>query len=332
MAKKVLFLTLLIVGILACGIWGAAYGQKPAEEARPFSLIVLPDTQLYTCTYPEIYYEQTRWIKENAEKENIVFVSHVGDIVQNGAAEPAEWDVANKAMSALDGVVPWAVAIGNHDYETPGNPEGVATTYIKFFGPDRFKDYPWYGGSSPDNLSSYQFFSGGGRKFMIIHLESDTRDETLAWAEAVLKEHPDVPAIVSLHIYLNNGGRRPTHYFRRSACASPEDIWNKLIKKHPQIFMVLCGHVGAEYHQLSTNDAGEKVFELLTDYQHLANGGNGWLRIIRFVPEEDEIQVKTYSPTLKSYKTGPLCDFALPFSFATGELKEPAPAVEAASQ
>ena len=167
---------------------------------------------------------------------------------------------------------------------------------------------------------------------MIIHLESDTPADTLAWADKVLRENPETPAILSLHVYLNPGGRREASYFRKSGGASPQELWNKLIRKNPQIFMVLCGHTIAEWSQLSTNDAGEKVFELLTDYQHLANGGNGWLRIIRFVPEEEKIQVKTYSPTLERHKRGPLCDFELPFSFATGELKEAAPGVEAASQ
>jgi hypothetical protein len=48
-----------------------------------FTIIVLPDTQYYSENYPWIFDNQTRWIIENIEKLNIVFVSHEGDLVQN---------------------------------------------------------------------------------------------------------------------------------------------------------------------------------------------------------------------------------------------------------
>lgn len=40
------------------------------------------------------------------------------------------------------------------------------------------------------------------------------------------------------------------------------------------------------------------VHTLLADYQARTNGGNGWLRILEFVPPENKINVKTYSPWL----------------------------------
>ena len=40
---------------------------------------------------------------------------------------------------------------------------------------------------------------------------------------------------------------------------------------------------------------------MLADYQDLPNGGNGYLRILRFSPDNDTIMVQTYSPTLDSY-------------------------------
>jgi len=61
---------------------------------------------------------QTEWVKENRDKENIVFVTHVGDVVNDHKQAPDEWVVAQRAMSVLDGVVPWGVAIGNHDFDS----------------------------------------------------------------------------------------------------------------------------------------------------------------------------------------------------------------------
>ncbi len=79
---------------------------------------------------------------------------------------------------------------------------------------------------------------------------------------------------------------------------SGEQVWQKLIRKQPNIFLVVSGHVLGVGLQTSINDAGGKVVEMLTDYQGLPNGGDGWLRSLRFVPDENKIHVRTYSPLL----------------------------------
>lgn len=40
-----------------------------AEDSQPFSVVLLPDTQLYSRDHPEIYMSQTEWIKKSAEAE-----------------------------------------------------------------------------------------------------------------------------------------------------------------------------------------------------------------------------------------------------------------------
>ena len=59
--------------------------------------------------------------------------------------------------------------------------------------------------------------------------------------------------------------------------------------------MVLNGHYhGAggsndgEYHQVSTNDYGKPVIEVLQDFQDYPNGGDGWLRIMTFDTDVDD--------------------------------------------
>ena len=241
------------------------------------------------------------------------------DIVQNGDAAPSEWKVAEKAFSRLDGIVPWGVAIGNHDYDL-GEPPGRAGAFRQTFGPQRFDGKSWYGGSSPNELNSYQLFIGGGTQFLIFHLEADIPDEAIAWVEGVLQRHEDTPAIVSTHIYMSDvtKSRTQDEYYRKDVGNSGEAVWNKLIKKHAKIFMVLCGHLssaGGEWHQVSTNNAGQPVLEILADYQARENGGNGWLRILTFVPEENQLRVQTYSPSLDQYETDANSQFALDLDF-----------------
>ena len=50
---------------------------------EPATIVMLPDTQLYSENNPEIFHDQTRWVAEHIAEENIRFVTHVGDVVQN---------------------------------------------------------------------------------------------------------------------------------------------------------------------------------------------------------------------------------------------------------
>jgi hypothetical protein len=306
---------LFLLSALGCG--------KPTARScqqRPFSMVMLPDTQNYSEKRPDLFFAQTNWIKQNRDKENIVFVMHVGDLVQNHGRRPSEWKVADEAMAVLDGVVPYGVAIGNHDYDSPeGLEKGLAAMYLRHFDPERrFKDQPGYGGSSPNRLNSYHLVSAGGIGFAILFLEMNPPDDALEWARGVLARLPDRLVIVVLHSYLmgvDGVGRDSRH--RRDG-NSGEMIWDKLICCHPQVFMVVCGHVGRadEYHQISSNDAGAAVLEMLCDYQRRENGGDGWLRLIRFVPTSREIQMRTYSPALDRFETDANSEFVVPWEHA----------------
>ncbi len=101
-------------------------------------MVMLPDTQQYSRSFPELFYAQTQWIKENRAKENIVFVTHVGDVVNDRKKDTNQWVVAHKAMSVLDGVVPWGVAIGNHDYDSTACRPDQATAFLEYFSPRAF--------------------------------------------------------------------------------------------------------------------------------------------------------------------------------------------------
>ncbi len=90
-------------------------------------------------------------------------------------------------------------------------------------------------------------------------------------------------------------------------------MWQKLIRKQPNIFLVVSGHVLGVGMQTSVNDAGGKVLEMLTDYQGLPNGGDGWLRTLKFAPGENKIHVMTYSPLLDKYNDNAKEAFSLDY-------------------
>ena len=253
-------------------------------------------------------------------------------------------------------MVPYSAVPGDHDYFPEEYRDGDTTYYRQFFGVERYADYDWYGGTSPSGLSHYQRFTGGGQAFIQIGLEFEAPgpasgpDSTLGWAKAVLEANPDTPTILSMHKYLVDSSERRSKESEQEACYLPgsgvgdepcrdkegtldpyassgEEIFETLVAPYPQVFMVLSAHYyrseddPGEYHQVSLNEAGSEVYEMLADYQLYDNGGDGWLRLVEFQPGEgeagtDRIQVRTYSPTRGEFQPGSGSNFSFDLDFA----------------
>jgi 3',5'-cyclic AMP phosphodiesterase CpdA len=282
--------------------------------AVDFTIVLLPDTQKYAESYPAKYLAQTEWIAANAAREKIAFVVHLGDITENNT--PAEWELASRAMATLDGRVPYSVLPGNHD--------GYAETrdaalYHRHFPPSRFEKHRWYGGHSGDtNENNYCVFRAAGEDYLVINLRFGPSDDDLAWAAAVLGKHPRHRAIVATHAYMYNDNTRLgpgddySPHKKSLAWNDGEEMWEKLVRKHANIFLVVSGHVYGAGRQTSRGDRGNVIHEMLADYQKYPNGGDGWLRLLRFDLKKREIAVRTYSPARREYLVHPDHDFVLP--------------------
>ena len=300
----------LFVVLLSIVLWTThsnAQETKSAGQNEVFTLVLLPDTQFYSEKYPETFVAQTMWIRERAKQDNIKFVVCLGDIVQNAHVEQ-EWIRAHEAARILDGVVPYSAVPGNHDLVIKDKLiTRDSTLYNKYFGVQRFTKEPWYGGHmDATNDNNYCTFQAAGRDFLVLSLEFAPRDEALAWAAEICRKHPAHNVILATHSYLNLQGRTTGQAkVTGSSANSGEEMWKQLVSKQPNIFMVACGHVGGVNLLRSVNDAGGSVIEILTDYQNLEQGGQGWLRTMRFVPDENKIYVDAYSPLLKQHNSDP---------------------------
>ena len=293
-----------------------AYAINEYFVLEPFTLIVLPDTQFYSQTYPNIFNNQTQWIVNNIENMNILFMLHEGDIVNNDVA--AQWINANGSMSLLDSHVPWAILPGNHDGTDVGGPSEDLTNYNTYFPYSRFSGETWYGGAyNSINTNSYVLFSGGYDDYIIFNFQYNPSDAILAWANTTIAAYPYRRAIIITHSYLDTDGIRTVE---------GEHIWNSFVRHHAdQIFLVLCGHM----HSVSTSEArrqdtvdGHVVYQVLADYQTRPDGGDGWLRILEFHPAEDKIYVKTFSPYLNSYETDADSQFILGYDMTASALSK----------
>lgn len=338
------------VGITALGAIGSA-----SQQSEYWTVVALPDTQVYADNQTAYAMEQTQWIADNADAENIAFVSHEGDVVDHGD-EDAEWQHMDEAMSRLDGTVPYATVTGNHDYAVLWDRKSSVAKYKEYFGQARYDGRDWFGGAGPtsgdenrDNLSTYQLFSAGGYDFLHLALEweppgtVDDSSTTLGWAQSVLDQYPDRATILTTHSYLRDEPQRRTQELQEANDIgnTGQTVWEDLVSPNDQIFMVLCGHwhedtgeSNGEAHQVSTNDGGSSVYELLANYQNRPNGGNGLLRRIEFRPGDgsdapDRIQVRTYSPSTGEEKTdgdskfGFDLDFDARFGSPAAETPEP---------
>jgi len=272
-------------------------------NGSPFTIVTLPDTQDYVKYSPEIFCAQTQWIASQVAGRNIAFVSHLGDVVTRGF-RTWQMENADTAMDTIDGLVPYSVAIGNHDYEAYNNEltsHQTSANFVQWFGAARYADKTWYGGSSLDQRSHFQIFTAGGRTFLHINLEWEPYDSAIAWAQGVINAHRQLPVILTTHSYLTTAGRS-TSLMSTNGGNTGEQIFQKLVRPNPQIFMVLCGHAGGEYHQVSYNDAGQPVMEIMADYTSRGDG-DGWLQIINFDPAANRVSVQTYSPWLNQWET-----------------------------
>jgi len=312
---------LLIPAVLALAV--LVSGTARAGEAEDFTIVVLPDTQIYAQNHPHIFRAQAEWIVANAQALNIKMVLHEGDVVNQGG-NLQQWQNAVAALSIIDQAgIPMFIAIGNHDY----NPVQSRTTtnFNRFLGIDRYRDKPWFSGAfAPEKSENvYGVVEAGGRKYLVLVLEFAPRRAVVAWANEVVAANPDHDVIVVTHDYLFSDG---SHHVRLNESGGDyglggdshtgAELWEALVRRHPNIVLVLSGHVGGDGtgRRIDFGDHGNLVHQIVTNYQFRAMGGGGYLRIMRYRPSAGVIEVSTYSPHLDAWMTDPANQFTLAYN------------------
>ncbi|MCK9506917.1 MAG: metallophosphoesterase [Pigmentiphaga sp.] len=308
-------------------VFEVSISKKDSEELpivsddRPIRLAVLPDTQTYTNEYPFIFHSQTAWIQKNAA--NIDFAIHVGDITN--ANNAVQWPRAANALALLEEDVPLSFVPGNHD--TGGNNAQYRNTdgMNEALPYSKFSLKPNFGGTMETGRmeNTYSYFSKDGYDFLIVAIEFAPRDTAINWAKKVIQAHPNHNVIINTHAYMYSDNKRMSDLYGHKWTPSTygvydesngdandgEQIWDKLVKLYPNIFMVLSGHVLNEGTGtlVSKGVNNNQVYQMLANYQKgvtgTINGGNGFLRLIDIDTKNNKINVQTYSTLINSYKT-----------------------------
>lgn len=325
--------TLLLLGLLL-SLQVAAQKQYTApalSNPNSWSLILLPDPQSYVKfgRNQPLLELMTAWIQENIEPLNIQMVLCTGDLVeQNEMINPdgingnqpskTQWESVSRAFSRLDGRVPYITAAGNHDYGY-SNISRRHTNFNQYFPVDKnfrnqklVREVMTNGQGTPTLENAvFEFTSPHGKKFLFLSLEFAPRDTVLAWAGMVLRQekYKDHQVVVLTHSYLNAKNEhivRENYPIREGNYGAA--MWQKLVQPSGNIRLVVSGHIAApddpKAHigfRTDTNAAGKKVQQMAFNAQALGggwhgNGGDGWLRILEFLPDGRTVKVRTFSP------------------------------------
>jgi 3',5'-cyclic AMP phosphodiesterase CpdA len=301
------------------------------SDPNSWTMILVPDTQ----TYVKFGRNQgtldlmTGWISEQLDSLNIKMVLCTGDLVeQNEMLVPDhkngnqtsrdQWLAVSQAFGRLDGKVPYILAAGNHDFGYK-SAENRKSNYDLYFPAHKNPANAALLGAAAKNIdgkptlenAAFEFVSPMGRKFLFMNLEFAPRDTIIHWAKEVSgqKKYTDYTVAVLTHSYLNSKNEHiQKENYPLTDTNYGQAIWEKLIEPSQNIQLVFSGHIGAPNNfkehvafRTDKNAAGKKVNQMTFNAQAMGggwqgNGGDGWLRILEFLPDGKTVKVHTFSP------------------------------------
>ncbi len=308
-----------------------SYSPPQLSSPDSWTMIILPDPQTYVKfgRNQPIFELMTTWVSENIDSLNIKMVLCTGDLVeQNEMINPdgivanqsskLQWESVSNAFSQLDGKVPYITVTGNHDYGYK-NVENRRTNFNRYFPEDKnmenrkiLREVALNAEGIPTLENAvFELTSPQDRKMLFIPMEFAPRDTVLDWAKDVIhsEKYKNHTVVLLTHSYLNAENE---HIVKENYPIEEgnygEAIFEKLVKPSSNVQMVFSGHIGApddpRAHvgfRTDCNAAGKKVQQMVFNAQAMGggwmgNGGDGWLRILEFMPDNRTVKVKTFSP------------------------------------
>ncbi|HEV7333754.1 MAG TPA: metallophosphoesterase [Flavisolibacter sp.] len=302
--------------------------SRNVHKAR---FVLLPDTQYYAEKFPDVLDSQITWIERNSN--NIQLVIQQGDLTQNN--NDKEWSLVQTAFQRLNNRVPYVLAVGNHDMGSgPGKFADVRNTslYNQYFPYAEMAKLPAFAGVFEEGKTdnAYYTLKTGKINWLVLSLEFGPRSTVLDWANRIVSQHPGHTVIINTHSYMYSDSTRqgPGDSWRPQAYGigktggdeavnDGEQIWEKLVSRHPNIRFVFSGHIlnSGVGTLVSINNPGYHVYQMLANFQSevkgSVRGGNGWLRILDMDFKKNTLQVSTYSPYVNQYMDNPAHRFTI---------------------
>ncbi|MEA4970726.1 MAG: metallophosphoesterase [Candidatus Pelethousia sp.] len=315
--KKLLSLLLLLVllGLAACA--RPAIEQVPLPSVTPapaptplptptpvpdaltaregvYTIAWLSDTQYYSSKWPQTFYAMTAFLRDEADRMDLRYFVHTGDIVNNYNKEE-QWLVAVRAMASLTRL-PGGVLAGNHDVH---GSEADYQNFSAYFGENQFSFKPCYGESYQDNRGHFDLFEAGETAYIFVYMGYAPDAACIEWVRSVFDRFPERVGVLCLH-----------DYFKTDLSLSDDGqrFYAQVVSQCPNVYLVLCGHrynIAARPAFFDDNGDGapeRTVYQLIGNYQAAGKeGGSGYMRFIQIDEVLGEMRVYSYSPVLDDY-------------------------------
>ena len=296
-----------------------------------YSMALVGDTQAMNWKYPGHYLQMYDWVVANKDEFNIQYLVGLGDIADRYVEYSSkgsyrqdaqghkrtfayEWISAAMAHRKLNGVVPYCLNEGNHDYSYLYYQPNDDYNY-KLFGEDYFN---LAFNSTPSRLNPYGFrymdyttdsadygfldeeraeetwrrisipTSSGTQNYLIftIGYGMEDREDVLDWAKDIMGRYPEDTVILTVHSYLDEYGKYTNHLFEN------------LVSNNPNVKFVFCGHSNNDniICQNAYGAAGQNVLELMVNPHNL--GDVGLIAILYFDNMGNPVGLEYYSTVL----------------------------------
>ena len=301
----------------------------PRDADGKFTFAVIPDSQMEVHSNRKgEFSNRMQWLVDNRNSLDLRFVAHTGDVVNWGWLEPAQFTVASDAAKILENAkIPYAFAIGTHDARAVGH-DGVAgsrkyggSAYVNnpecverlgkaacqtgllqhdtrefnaVFTAERFTHVRGaYQAGKVDNI--YQTFEAAGKKWMLLTLEMAPRDAVIDWANGVIAAHSDHNVLIQTHYYLTASGAISTDSGYGDGSRSATNLYNRLVKVHPNIVAVFSGHVGKDTS--SRTDTGNNGNKIVSYMAGLHDRETNPVRLVEIDVKKGSLESRIYAPS-----------------------------------
>ncbi len=258
-------------------LWPSSGGSINHEKGYLFTFAQITDSHLPRSK--AINEKAVAWL---AAQENISFVVHTGDIVDQHSEKTA-WEDAYNLMHTLDNTSSWAVLAGNHDVA-----DGIfdLTNYMQYFG----------------NNSIDQYFIIEDKLLFILlswnNTDGSITNQRLEWMDGIIESYEEKQAVICLQPHLFG-----LSVLNILGAPNYAEIWNH-ISKHKNVVIVLSGHIHMNWvrtYNIGEGDVWAISTEAVTD--------KGYIRL--FDVYKDKIEVYAYSPWTNQTYLGPLDRFTI---------------------
>lgn len=282
-------------------------------EAEDYALTIIPDPQILTNHRQDLLKTLSQYLIEHKESQKLDAVICVGDNTDGTGKFEREYTAIKKEYDNLkEAGLRWMTTPGNHDYDNNCGSSRALTEYNKYFSYDEISKYSYFGGAykEGETQNAYYLLEMGGVKYLFMSLEFGADDKILNWANEILPQYPDRRVIMFTHGYLTTSGERmvagdnhcPSGYGWGSKIQvnNPDQIFDKFVRKHKNMFMVFCGHIPCDDIKLKEDvgDNGNVIMSFLIDAQGvLMTGGESLVSFMNFDELNQRISVNFVTTT-----------------------------------